>query len=161
MVNICWPHGGLKSVEISILRVLLTTCSSSGWILMTNIFLNFKNMNHQLLNALSTMLLRGLVLFIYFQTYVFENTQKTAFSGKSDTPKASFWWFWENDVNSSKEKIAIKALIMTRKLDSWPKWSIYSISKPQRLLKAYFGLGLNDLLHTCFQKIENFQCPSK
>ena len=79
----------------------------------------------------------------------------------SNTPKASFSWFWENDVNSSKEKIAIKALIMTGKLDSWPKWNVYSISKPQRLLKAYFGLGLNDLLHTCFQKIENFQCPSK
>ena len=50
---------------------------------MTNIFLNFKNMNHQLSNALSAMFLRRLVIFLYFRTCVFDNSQKNAFSGGS------------------------------------------------------------------------------
>ena len=76
MVNICWPHGWLKSVEIWVLVIHLRTCSSSGWVLMTNIFLGFKNMDHQLSNALSTMFLRRLVMFLHFETYAFVNSQK-------------------------------------------------------------------------------------
>ena len=47
---------------------------------MTNIFLELKNMNHQLSNALSTMLLRRLDMLLHFETYVFKNTQKPASS---------------------------------------------------------------------------------
>ena len=43
---------------------------------MTNIVLNFKNMNHQLSNALSTMFLRRLDIFLRFETYMFQNPQK-------------------------------------------------------------------------------------
>ena len=43
---------------------------------MTNIFSELKNMNHQFSNALSTMLLRRLDIFLHFETYVFENPQK-------------------------------------------------------------------------------------
>ena len=45
---------------------------------MTNIFLKLKNMNHQLSNALSMMLIRRLDIFLHFETYVFENPQKVA-----------------------------------------------------------------------------------
>ena len=45
---------------------------------MTNIFLESKNMDHQLSNALSTMFLRRLDIFLRFETYVFENSQKEA-----------------------------------------------------------------------------------
>ena len=58
-----------------VLGAYLITCSSSGWVLMTNIFSKFKNMNHQLSNALSTMFLRRLVIFIHFEAYGFENPQ--------------------------------------------------------------------------------------
>ena len=44
---------------------------------MTNIFSKFKNMNHQLSNALSTMFLRCLVMFLHFDTYAFESAQKS------------------------------------------------------------------------------------
>ena len=44
-------------------------CPSSGWDLMTNIFSKFKNMNHQILKALS-------IIFPHFDTYAFENAQK-------------------------------------------------------------------------------------
>ena len=43
----------------------------------------------------------------------------------------------------------------------WPKWISYPISKPYDLLRARFGLGLNDKLGSCFQKNENFQCSSE
>ena len=43
---------------------------------MANIFSEFKNMNHLLSNALSTMLLRRLDIFLHFGTYVFQNPQK-------------------------------------------------------------------------------------
>ena len=43
---------------------------------MTNIFSNFKNINDQLSNAPSNMLLRCLVMFLHFYTYAFENAQK-------------------------------------------------------------------------------------
>ena len=43
---------------------------------MTNIFLGFKNMDHQLSNALSTMFLRRLVMFLHFDTYMLEYPQK-------------------------------------------------------------------------------------
>ena len=63
MVNICWTHCWLKLVEICVLVIHLMTCSYSGWVLMTNIFLVSKSMDHQLSNALSTMFLRRLVMF--------------------------------------------------------------------------------------------------
>ena len=44
---------------------------------MTDIFLVFKNMDHQLSNALSTVFLRRLVILLNFETDVFENPQKT------------------------------------------------------------------------------------
>ena len=54
------------------------TRSSSGWVFMTNIFWRFKNMDHQQLsNAISTMFLRCLVMFLHFETYAFPNPQKT------------------------------------------------------------------------------------
>ena len=43
---------------------------------MTNIFSELKNMNHQFSNALSTMLLRRLAMFLHFDTYAFESAQK-------------------------------------------------------------------------------------
>ena len=43
---------------------------------MTNIFSELKNMNHQFSNALSTMLLRRLDMFLHFDTYAFESAQK-------------------------------------------------------------------------------------
>ena len=44
---------------------------------MTYIFFSkFKNMNDQLPNALSTMFLRRLVIFLHFETYALENLQK-------------------------------------------------------------------------------------
>ena len=50
---------------------------------MTNIFLGSESMEHQLSNALSTMFLRHLVLFLHFETYALPNRQKKAFSGGS------------------------------------------------------------------------------
>ena len=41
-------------------------------------FLGFKNMDHTLSNALSTMSLRRLVMFLHFETYVLENPQNQA-----------------------------------------------------------------------------------
>ena len=43
---------------------------------MANIFSEFKNMNHQLSNAPSTMFLRRLVMFLHFDAYAFESAQK-------------------------------------------------------------------------------------
>ena len=43
---------------------------------MTNIFSELKNMNHQLSNAPSTVLLRRLDIFLHFETYVFQNPPK-------------------------------------------------------------------------------------
>ena len=43
---------------------------------MTNIFSELKNMNHQLSNALSSMILRRLVIFLHFDTHAFESAQK-------------------------------------------------------------------------------------
>ena len=56
----------------------LMTRSSSGWVLTINIFLGFKNMDHQLSNALSAMFLRRLVMFLHFDTYVLQNPRKEA-----------------------------------------------------------------------------------
>ena len=50
---------------------------------MTNIFLGSESMEHQLSNALSTMFLRHLVLFLHFETYALPNPQKKYFSGGS------------------------------------------------------------------------------
>ena len=50
---------------------------------MTNIFSELKNMNHQLSNALSTIVLRRLDIFLHFETYAFENSQKAVVSGIS------------------------------------------------------------------------------
>ena len=50
---------------------------------MTNIFLESESMDHQLSNALSTMSLRHLVMFLHFETYAFAYPQKKGFSGKS------------------------------------------------------------------------------
>ncbi len=43
---------------------------------MTNIFSELKNMNHQLSNALSTMFLRRLDIFLHSDTHVLQNPQK-------------------------------------------------------------------------------------
>ena len=43
---------------------------------MINIFSELKKVNYQLSNALSTMLLRRLDIFLHFETYVFQNPQK-------------------------------------------------------------------------------------
>ena len=45
---------------------------------MINIFSELKKVNYQLSNALSTMFLRRLDIFLRFDTYVFENPQKAA-----------------------------------------------------------------------------------
>ena len=45
---------------------------------MINIFSELKKVNYQLSNALSTMFLRRLDIFLRFDTYVFENPQKEA-----------------------------------------------------------------------------------
>ena len=50
---------------------------------MTNILLGSESMDHQLLNALSTMFLRHLVMFLHFETYAFSNPQKAWLSGRS------------------------------------------------------------------------------
>ena len=50
---------------------------------MTNIFSELKNMNHQLSNALSTMFLRHLVIFLHFETYALANPQKAGLCPKS------------------------------------------------------------------------------
>ena len=82
-VNICWPQCGPKCAEICVLGAHLTTCSSWVWVLMTNIFSELKNMNHQLSNAPSTMFLRHLVMFLHFETYALANPQKAAEFPKS------------------------------------------------------------------------------
>ena len=74
-VNICWPQCGPKCAEICVLGAHLTTCSSWVWVLMTNIFSELKNMNHQLSNALSTMFLRRLDIFVHSDTHVLQNPQ--------------------------------------------------------------------------------------
>ena len=61
----------------------LETWSSSGWVLMTNIFLGSKSMDHQLSNALSTMFLRHLVMFLHFEIYALVNPQKRRFCRRS------------------------------------------------------------------------------
>ena len=43
---------------------------------MINIFSELKKVNYQLSNALSTMFLRRLDIFLHFETYVFQNPQK-------------------------------------------------------------------------------------
>ena len=83
LVNICWPHCWLKSVQIWRLLMYLRTWSSSGWFLMTNIFLGSESMEHQLSNALSTMFLRHLVTFLHFETYAFSNPQKKVLPNRS------------------------------------------------------------------------------
>ena len=50
---------------------------------MTNNFLGSESMDHQLLNALSTMFLRHLVMFLHFETYALANPQKAVLSGNS------------------------------------------------------------------------------
>ena len=50
---------------------------------MTNIFLGSESMDHQLSNALSTMFLRHLVMFLHFETYALANPQKYVLSRKS------------------------------------------------------------------------------
>ena len=62
---------------------------------MTNVFSKFKNMNDQLSNAPSTMFLRCLVMFLHFDTYVFEIpvSQSGVFSQNVDfirSDKASY-----------------------------------------------------------------------
>ena len=74
--SFCWPQCGPKCVKIWVLCADLYTRSSSGWVLMTNVFSKFKNMNDQLSNAPSTMFLRCLVMFLHFYTYAFESAQK-------------------------------------------------------------------------------------
>ena len=83
LVNICWPHCWLRLVEIWVLLIHLRTCSSSGWVLMSNIFLESESMDHQFSNALSTMFLRHLVMFLHFETYALANPQKASFCRKS------------------------------------------------------------------------------
>ena len=56
---------------------------------MTDIFLGIENMNHQLSNALSTMFLRRLVMFLHFDIYAVANPQKKRFSPKS-VPQLDF-----------------------------------------------------------------------
>ena len=88
---ICWVTLGqhlltLWSTKISrnmSISMHLRTCSSSGWVLMINMVLGSKSMDPQLSNALSTMLLRHLVMFLHFETYALANPQKTALSGRS------------------------------------------------------------------------------
>ena len=46
-------------------------------------FLGSESMDHQLSNALSTMFLRHLVMFLHFETYALANPQKAWFSPKS------------------------------------------------------------------------------
>ena len=46
---------------------------------MTNICLRSENIDHQLSNALSTMFLRRLDIFLHFETYVFQNPQNPYF----------------------------------------------------------------------------------
>ena len=87
-LQFCWPHGRLKLVDIWVLLIHLRTCSSSGWVLMTNIFLGSESMEHQLSNALSTMFLRHLVMFLHFETYALANPQK---SGRTSEIRASTW----------------------------------------------------------------------
>ena len=72
MVNICWSHCGQKCVKIWVLGAHSITCSSSGWVPMTNSFSKFKNMNNQLSNAPPNMFLRYLVMFLPYATYAFE-----------------------------------------------------------------------------------------
>ena len=43
---------------------------------MTGIFVELKNMNHQLSNALSTMFLGRLVVLLHLETYAFESVSK-------------------------------------------------------------------------------------
>ena len=50
---------------------------------MTKVFLGSESMEHQLSNALSTMFLRHLVMFLHFETYALANPQKPALSGGS------------------------------------------------------------------------------
>ena len=50
---------------------------------MTNIFLGSESMDHQLSNALSTMFLRHLVMFLHFETYALANPQKAGLCPKS------------------------------------------------------------------------------
>ena len=76
MVNRCWPHCWLKIVDIRVLLIHLRTWSSSGWVIMTNIFLRSKSMDQELSNAPSTMFLRHLVMFLHFETYALANPQK-------------------------------------------------------------------------------------
>ena len=45
---------------------------------MINIFSELKKVNYQLSNALSTMFLRRLDIFLHFETYVFQNPQKAS-----------------------------------------------------------------------------------
>ena len=50
---------------------------------MTSIFLGFESMDHKLSNALSTMFLRNLVIFLHFETYAVANFKKYSLSRKS------------------------------------------------------------------------------
>ena len=43
---------------------------------MTDIFVELKNMNHQLSNALSTMFLGRIVMLLHLETYAFESVLK-------------------------------------------------------------------------------------
>ena len=43
---------------------------------MTDIFVELKNMNHQLSNALSTMFLGRLFVLLHLETYAFESVSK-------------------------------------------------------------------------------------
>ena len=47
---------------------------------MINIFSELKKVNYQLSNALSTMFLRRLDIFLHFETYVFQNPQNPVLS---------------------------------------------------------------------------------
>ncbi len=51
---------------------------------MTNIFLGSESMEHQLSNALSTMFLRHLVMFLHFETYALANPQKRDYREDQD-----------------------------------------------------------------------------
>ena len=71
---------------------------------MINIFSELKKVKYQLSNALSTMFLRRLDIFLHFETYVFQNPQKRGSCGISYIPtwllssyiwgKKPSWYIW-------------------------------------------------------------------
>ena len=116
----------------------LTTCSSWGWVLMTNIFSELNNVSYQLTNAQSTMLLRCVVMFLHFDANSFERAQKAV---SCMTPIFQSGFLTQIIIRFYQKQWGILWEIFTRFWNT-KKSYVYSLKVTRTSLSFWVTLGL-------------------